>query len=146
MNAAAAASVPALGVALPYSLDAVAFPVPALADAVAAARLDGDRELALATLMVARLMLGALPPAPLSIEERSHRAEHGRQWLSGLSMPQPARMALLRAMDASAAPEGGDGTAALRELAHMLTGHIPESAQRELVTLAGRLRLYYDER
>lgn len=107
--------------------------------------MGGGRELALGSLMVARLMVAALPPVPLVPEERALRAERSRQWLSGLTMPQPARMALLRAIDASAAP-GIDATAALRELAQMLMGHLPDPALRELITLAERLRLYYEER
>ncbi|MGI8545721.1 MAG: hypothetical protein ACR2M1_00060 [Gemmatimonadaceae bacterium] len=132
------------GAAPPYSLDQVGFSAPALAEAVGIAHIGGDRELALGSLMVARLMLSALPPAALSLDERTERAERTRLWLSGLTMPQPARMALLRAIDASAAP-GIDATAALRELAQMLTGHLPDAALRELVTLAERLRLYYEE-
>ncbi|MGI9091793.1 MAG: hypothetical protein ACR2GG_11950 [Gemmatimonadaceae bacterium] len=128
----------------PYSLDQVSFSAPALAEAVGTAQIGGDRELALGSLMVARLMLSTLPPAALAPEERAQRAERTRQWLSGLTMPQPARMALLRAIDASIAP-GIDATAALRELAQMLTGHLPDAALRELVTLAERLRLYYEE-
>lgn len=132
------------GIAPPYSLDAITFCAPALAEAVGSAQIGGDRELALASLMVARLIIAALPPDPLSPQDRTLRAELARQWLSGLTMPQPARMALLRAMDASITP-GVDATAALRELAQMLTGHLPDAALRELVTLAERLRLYYEQ-
>lgn len=139
-----APTAPLMGAPPPYSLDPVAFSAPALAEAVGAAQIGGDRELALGTLMVARLVIAALPPVPLAPEERTLRAERTRQWLSGLTMPQPARMALIRAIDASAAP-GINATAALRELAQMLTGHLPDPALRELITLAERLRLYYEE-
>lgn len=128
----------------PYALDGVAFGAPALAAALGDAAPTGDRDLALASFMVARLMLAALPPSSLSSPERAQRAERTGQWLAGLSMPQPARLALLRAVDASAVL-GSDATAALRELAQMLTGHVPEAAQRELVALAERLRLYYED-
>ncbi len=134
-----------MGVTPPYAVAPVSFGIPALADAAGSSTLSGDRELALGGLMVARLMLAALPPAPLSIIERTQRAERTRHWLMGLSMPQPARMAFLRAIDSSIAP-GSDATAALRELAQLLTGHLPDAALRELVALAERLRLYYDER
>ncbi len=145
MAAALSLSPPALsaGAPPPYSLDQISCYAPALSDAVGSAQIGGDRELALGSLMVARLLFAALPPAPLPPEERALRADRARQWLSGLTMPQPARMALLRVVDASVAP-GVDATAALRELAQMLTGHLPEAALRELVTLAERLRLYYE--
>lgn len=131
-------------VAPPYSLDHVAFSAPALAEAAGAAQLGGDRELSIASFMAARLVLASLPPEPLSAEERMLRAERARQWLSALTMPQPARMALIRAIDASAA-SGLDAAASLRELAQMLTGHLPAPALRELAVLAERVRLYYEQ-
>jgi hypothetical protein len=120
------------------------FSVPALAECAASAALGGDREMALAALMAGRLMLAALPPVQLPAAERSIRAERARSWLSALTMPQPARMALLRAIDASI--EGGiEATASLRELMQVLTGHLTPDALQELGALAERLRLYYEQ-
>lgn len=145
MHAVSAVAAPFLAVAPPpYSLDPVVFPLPALAEAVGTSALGGDREMALGSFLVARLMLATLPPAPLAPAERTLRAERARQWLTALTMPQPARMALLRAVDASAAG-GMEGAAALRELAQMLLGHLPSSALQELATLGDHLRLYYEQ-
>jgi hypothetical protein len=100
--------------------------------------------MAIGSFLVARLMLAALPPTQLVQSERQSRAERARHWLSGLAMPQPARMALLRAVDASVAG-GRDAAAALRELAQMLLGHLAPAALQELVALGERLRLYYEQ-
>ncbi len=72
------------------------------------------------------------------------RADRARTWLSALTMPQPARMALLRAVDASVM-SGIDAAASLRELMHVLTGHLTPAALQELGALAERLRLYYEQ-
>jgi hypothetical protein len=122
----------------------VTFSVPSLAECAQSATLGGDREMALAALMTARLMLAALPPTELPAAERAIRAERARNWLSALTMPQPARMALLRAVDASIA-SGIEATASLRELMHVLAGHLTSRALQEIGVLAERLRLYYEQ-
>jgi hypothetical protein len=128
----------------PYSLEPVQFATPALADCAGSAALGGDREMALAALTTARLMLATIPPVLLPEAERLTRAERARSWLSALTMPQPARMAVLRAIDASVAG-GMDAAASLRELMQVLTGHLSPAALSELGTLAERLRLYYEQ-
>ena len=138
-----ALSVP-LPVAPPYALDPVGFAFPALAEAAGTATLGGDREMTLGALMTARLMLAGLPPASLPLPERTVRAERARHWVSALTMPQPARMALLRAMDASVGTTF-DAAAALRELAQVLVGHVAPAALGELATLGEHLRLYYEQ-
>ncbi|MEO7103833.1 MAG: hypothetical protein ABI311_10680 [Gemmatimonadaceae bacterium] len=127
-----------------YALEPVLFSVPALADCAQAASLGGDREMALAALMAARLMLASLPPTELPEADRALRADRARSWLSVLTMPQPARMALLRAVDASVS-SSNEATASLRELIHVLTGHLTPAALHEIGALAERLRLYYEQ-
>lgn len=127
-----------------YALEPVTFSVPSLAECAQSATLGGDREMALAALMTARLMLAGLPPTELPAAERAIRAERARNWLSALTMPQPARMALLRAVDASIA-SGIEATASLRELMHVLAGHLTPRALQEIGVLAERLRLYYEQ-
>jgi hypothetical protein len=53
-------------------------------------------------------------------------------------------MALLRAVDASIA-SGIEATASLRELMHVLAGHLTPRALQEIGVLAERLRLYYEQ-
>ena len=128
----------------PYALDPVVVALPALAECAQATALGGDREMALAALMIARLMVAAVPPLNLSELDRASRAERSRSWLSALTMPQPARMALLRAVDASVGG-GLEAAACVRELMHVLTGHLSPPALVELGTLAERLHLYYEQ-
>ncbi len=128
----------------PYSLEPVFFSIPALAECAGSAAIGGDREMALAALTTARLMLAVVSPTSLPEAERVVRAERARSWLSALTMPQPARMAILRAIDASV-PGGMDACASLRELMHVLNGHLSPAALTELGTLAERLRLYYEQ-
>lgn len=72
------------------------------------------------------------------------RADRAKTWLSGLTMPQPARMALLRTFDATAA--GPQAAAeAIAELARTVVGHIDAPSQQELAELTGQLRLYYEQ-
>ena len=127
-----------------YSLEPVFFPVPALADCAHAATPGSDREMALASLMVARLMLGTLPPLLLAQPERALRADRAKTWLSALTMPQPARMAFVRSFDATVSG-GLEAAANLRELMNTLTGHLAPAALLELGALADRLRLYYEQ-
>jgi len=128
----------------PYSLEPVLFAIPALAECAGSATLGGDREMALAALTTARLMLATIPPILLPEAERVTRAERARSWLSALTMPQPARMAILRSIDASVSG-GMDAAASLRELMQVLTGHLSPAALTELGMLAERLRLYYEQ-
>lgn len=118
--------------------------LPLLAECAQAAPLGGDREMALATLMIARLNAAALPPVTLPEPDRASRAERSRSWLSALTMPQPARMALLRSVDASVGG-GLEAAACVRELMQVLTGHLTPGALLELGALAERLHLYYEQ-
>ncbi len=118
--------------------------LPALADSAQSATLGSDREMALAAVITARLILAALPPTLLPQPERAMRADRARSWMSALTMPQPARMALLRSVDASVT-SGIEAAASLRELMHVLTGHLTPAALQELGGLAERLCLYYEQ-
>jgi hypothetical protein len=100
--------------------------------------------MALGALMAARLAVGLAPPLALPHDLRERRADRAKHWLTTLAMPQPARMALLRAFDASATPNthaAVTNTAdALIELTRTLTGHLDVAAQQELSALANALR------
>jgi hypothetical protein len=89
-------------------------------------------------------MAACLPPIALAQPERAVRADRAKSWLSALTMPQQARMALVRAADASIVG-GIDAAASLRELMNVLTGHLAPAGLLELGGLAERLCLYYDQ-
>lgn len=66
------------------------------------APMGGEREIALACLQVARLCAGLLPPYVLPIDVMALRAEHTRQWLSVLAIPQGMRTVAARILEALA--------------------------------------------
>jgi hypothetical protein len=128
-----------LGNAPPYALDTFGFLLPALASCAGRAPVGGDRDLALGVWMSARLAHAMLPPISLPAVERTIRADRAKQWLGSLTIPQPARLALFRAIDATATypPQAAD---ALAELATIVTGHIDPPSQQEIANLVARLR------
>lgn len=85
----------------PYALSTPRFRFRALAALAGRAALGGDREVALATLMAARLAAGALPPQPLPQGVRITRATGARVWLTALALPLPIRQSLTRLIDAT---------------------------------------------
>ena len=85
----------------PYDLAATPFRFPALASLAGRAALGGDREVALATYLAARLAHDALPDRGLSQPIRAERAVGAKSWLATLSLPAPIRTALARLVEAS---------------------------------------------
>jgi len=90
-----------IGLAPPFSLAAPAFRFRALASLAGRAPLGGEREMALAALMAARLAEGLLLDPPLTVPARSTRAVGARVWCSTLTLPAAARIPLARVVDAS---------------------------------------------
>jgi hypothetical protein len=86
----------------PYALSVPPFRFPALAALAGRGQLGGDREVALAAFVTARLVVGVLPPNPLSAPARTARATAGRQWLASLALPAAVRAPFTRAIEATA--------------------------------------------
>ena len=95
----------------PYSLDTPAFRFRALATLAGRAALGGEREMALAALVAARLVAGVLPPDALPAALRATRAQAARAWLAALALPAGPRGAFGRLLDATA----GEATAPLAD-------------------------------
>jgi len=87
----------------PYALAPTSFRFPALAALAGRAPLGGQREVVLAAYVVARLAHDTLAERGVSPETRIDRAAHARTWLATLALPAPARAALQRSIEASAA-------------------------------------------
>src|SRR5687768_5211874 len=86
---------------LPFAVPPIRFPFRALAARTGRAPLGGEREVAMATLMVARLACDALAPkAPLA-KQRAERAAAAKSWLGSIAVPARARPALVRALEAT---------------------------------------------
>lgn len=128
-----------IGTAPPYSLAAPTFRFRALASLAGRAPLGGEREMALAGLMAARLADAFLLEVPLSTAARASRAAGARVWCSTLTLPAAARIPLARVVDAS---ETGDRQHVAELLAAFATvaGPVLDAPSRaELADLAASL-------
>ena len=106
-----------IGAAPPFSLTAPAFRFRALALLAGRAPLGGEREMALAVLMGARLAEGLLPPAPLSGVARRIRGVGARVWFSTLTLPAATRVPIARVVEAT---EGDNRTLVAESLAVLI--------------------------
>jgi hypothetical protein len=120
----------------PYALSSLEYRFPALTASAGRAALGGERELALACLMVARVASGALHRDPLPAAVRRGRANAARIWLSSLALPTTVRDACTKALEAST----GDATETLRSslarVAEIATPRLDGRAVAELRRLA----------
>src|SRR5687768_947861 len=105
---------PVLGALPPYSLAPNRFPCRALAARAGRAALGGEREVALACWVGARLALALLPPAAVPATLREARAAAARGWLANLALPAATRVPLSRLVDASGGDSPAGAAAAIR--------------------------------
>ncbi len=86
----------------------------------------------MATLLAARLVVGALPPAPLPQQVRIVRANGARAWFAALAVPPSFRQSLTRLMDATTSVDRDGLEAALRALVDVSAPHLDAPALAEL--------------
>jgi hypothetical protein len=98
---------------------------------VGRAPLGGEREVALAALMIARLSGDAVGAHVLSASQRVERATAAKAWLASLAVPARARPALARAVDATAR-DAEAITAALNDLVKVAAQWLDERSLAEL--------------
>lgn len=91
----------------PYALAAVSFRFRALAALAGRLPLGGEREVAMALFVGARLADACHGTMPLSSAARSERAGGARHWLGAMTLPANARSAVLQLVDASASNDRG---------------------------------------
>jgi hypothetical protein len=115
----------------PFAVPPIRFPFRALAARVGHAPLGGEREVALAVLMVARLSWNALGEHSLSALQRAERATAARAWLASLAVPARARPALVRALDATARDAEAIASA-LGDLVNVVAQWLDEPSMAEL--------------
>lgn len=116
------------------------FPLRALAALAGRLPLGGEREVAMALLLSARLALGCSPRASLDPTLRRARGAGARQWCSAMSLPPAVRSAVLQVAE-STAQESPDGVAAALErvLAHA-SGVLDAPSRTEMRQLLAALR------
>ncbi len=123
---------------LPYSLERLAFPFPALAALAGRLPLGGGREVALASLLIARLAQGLRSPDPMTAPDRVARAASAKVWLASLALPAATRGPFARCVEATAnSPLQVAG--ALRGLIAATTPHLDGAALQELERLTRQL-------
>lgn len=124
---------------LPFALAPTPFPLPALAAQAGKAALGGDREVAIACFVVARLAGALLPPNALPTELRDKRAAACRSWLASQAIPAAIRADLMTAVDSTASAERSAISTALRALRAHASKHLDGASSQELDSLATRL-------
>ncbi len=116
---------------LPFAVPPIRFPFRALAARVGRAPLGGEREVAMAALMVARLSCDALGVGAADVKQREVRATAAKGWLASLAVPARARPALSRALNATARDRGAI-TAAMEELLKVAAPWLDDTSLAEL--------------
>lgn len=123
---------------LPYSLEPLAFPFPALTALAGRLPLGGGREVALASLLVARLARGLVGPDVIEIPERVARAASAKVWLASLALPAATRVPFARSIDATAG-SALQVAGALRSVIAVTAPHLDGPAVIELEKLTRSL-------
>jgi hypothetical protein len=120
-------------------LAAPVFRFRALAGLAGRRALGGDREVAVAAFVAARLASAALLPVPLPADARAARAAGARAWLAAVAVPAPARGPLARVIDASGRDDRAALAAAVRALTDVASRCLDGAARRELDGLVKEL-------
>ena len=123
----------------PYAVEPTTFRFAGLASLAGRSALGGQREVALATYLAARLADDTLPERGVSQSARAERATHARHWLSTIALPPNVRSGLMRLVDAS----GGEPAAAAEaagELVRLAGSYLDSRARAELDQLASALQ------
>ena len=123
----------------PYAVEPTAFRFAGLASLAGRSALGGQREVALATYLAARLADDTLPERGLSQPVRAERAAHAKTWLSTLALPPNLRSGLTKLVEASTG-EPAAAAAATSEVARLAAGFLDIRAQAELEQLVAALQ------
>lgn len=123
---------------LPYGLESLGFPYPALALLAGRLPLGGGREVALASLMVARLAGALSGTYALTVAERTTRASASKVWLASLALPANTRVPFARCIE-STTGSPAQASAALRTVLAAAGVHLDGAAVAELERLARHL-------
>ena len=115
----------------PFAVPPNRFPFRALAARAGRAPLGGEREVAMAALMVARLACDALRERVPAGKQREARAVAAKGWLASIAVPARARPVLVRAVDATAC-DGPAIAAAIDELVKVAGTWLDEASIGEL--------------
>lgn len=119
----------------PYAVPPTEFRFPALAALAGRAQLGGDREVALALYLTARLVHDTAGAAGLSDSARVDRAATAKTWISNFALPAAIKPAIVHLIESTA---GNSATLAdeLRALVASARSYLDIQSQTELDRLA----------
>ena len=123
----------------PFALGTPVFRFKALASHAGPASLGGDREIALACFAMARLAAGLLPPYVLAPGDLTARITATRQWLSSLTLSNPARAAAVSVIHGVASGNRKSVVSALSSLIEASVRQLDQASVAELHELMGEL-------
>src|SRR6185295_16617196 len=85
----------------PYAVPPTEFRFPALAALAGRAQLGGDREVALAVYLAARLVQDSVGPACVSDPLRAERAANAKTWVSSFALPASVRPSITHLIEST---------------------------------------------
>ena len=124
----------------PYTLPPIAFRFRALVALAGRLPMGGDRELASALFVAARLAGACVGPAALPVVARRTRAHGARHWLAALTLPAATRVALLQLTEATAGADAEAVAVALERVAAIATPLLDAPSRAELRLVSAALR------
>lgn len=124
----------------PYALAPVTFRFRALVALAERLPLGGERELAVAWLVAARVVWDWRGPGAFSQEASAARAQAARQWLQTLSLPAGTRTAFHTLLDAVAADNHRTALEAWERLVVAMPKAIEGASRTEFRELGQRIR------
>ena len=123
----------------PYALEPLSFRFAALAALAGRAPIGGQREVALATYLVARLADDAVSDRQLPAAARGARAGAAKNWLASVTLPQTVRPALVKLIDRTAADSPSATGAAVRGVISVTASFLNAASRAELADLSESL-------
>lgn len=115
------------------------FRFPALAALAGRRPLGGEREVVLAALVCAHLVVGVLPEHALPTDTRARRTTAARAWLATMALPAAARAPVARVIDACGRDDPSAVQQTLRALIDGIGRSLDAAARRELERLGTQL-------
>ena len=128
-----------IGASPPFSLTTPAFRFRAIALLAGRAPLGGEREMALAMLMAARLADGLVGRTPLSGMARRMRGAGARVWFSTLTLPAAVRIPIARVVEATEGDDRGLVAETLGAFAEIARPLLDSPSRAEITELLAAL-------
>jgi hypothetical protein len=127
-----------IGVLPPFAVAPTPFRFPGLAALAGRAAIGGQREVALAAYLAARLAHDLVPDRELERDIRQERAGAAKNWLASMMLPPQIKPAVIRLIEATSQSRAA-AAPALREMLAVSASQLDGAARLELEQLADAL-------